>query len=251
MRALTSSVGAMRIIVILGILLVWEISVRLWGDPMFMAPPSEIVRAMPSLLSDPKVIGAFGSAFVEIVIAFVCAAVVGATVGLFLGLTSLPRRSLLPIVFVLYAVPQSIVMPLFVLFLGIGPVAKIAFGFTHGVFAVTLSVAAGVQSLDPSFRRAATSMGANQWQVLRHIVLPHMVPSFFTGLRLCMTGVTLGVLLAELYVSMSGVGYFTRHFTERFQAANLFALIAVLAIMAVVLNGACRIAEAHFGRWHR
>ena len=59
-------------------------------------------------------------------------------------------------------------------------------------------------------------MGASRWQVLRHVIFPHMIPSFFAGMRLGMTGVLLGVLLAELYVSTAGIGYFTTLFTQNF-----------------------------------
>ena len=76
-----------------------------------------------------------------------------------------------------------------------------------------------------------------------------MVPSFFTGLRLGMTGVLLGVLLAELYVSTAGIGYFTSIFTQNLQPAKLIGLVSMLALIAVVLNEIVRRAELHYGRW--
>jgi ABC-type nitrate/sulfonate/bicarbonate transport system permease component len=77
-----------------------------------------------------------------------------------------------------------------------------------------------------------------------------MIPSFFTGMRLGMTLVLLGVLLAELYVSTAGIGFYTRLFAESFAPPDLFALIAVLAAIAVTLNEICRMGERHFSRWH-
>ena len=59
-------------------------------------------------------------------------------------------------------------------------------------------------------------MGANRWQIFRWVIFPHMIPSFFTGMRLGMSGVLLGVLLAELYVSTGGIGYYTTLFTQGF-----------------------------------
>ncbi len=76
-----------------------------------------------------------------------------------------------------------------------------------------------------------------------------MVPSFFSGLRLGMSGVLLGVLLAELYVSTAGIGHFTTQFTENFEPAKLFGLIGMLAAMAIVLNEIVRRAEMRFSRW--
>jgi NitT/TauT family transport system permease protein len=76
-----------------------------------------------------------------------------------------------------------------------------------------------------------------------------MIPSFFTGMRLGMTGVLLGVLLAELYVSTAGIGYFTTLFTQNFDPTKLLGLVGVLAAMAIVLNEIVRRAEVHFARW--
>jgi NitT/TauT family transport system permease protein len=92
-------------------------------------------------------------------------------------------------------------------------------------------------------------MGANRSQVLWNVVFPHMMPAFFTGMRLAMAGVLLGVLLAELYVSQGGIGYYTAIFTQTFAPAKLFALIGILALMAIALNEMARRAELHFSRW--
>jgi ABC-type nitrate/sulfonate/bicarbonate transport system permease component len=92
-------------------------------------------------------------------------------------------------------------------------------------------------------------MGASRWHVFRYVIFPHMVPSFFAGMRLGMSGVLLGVLLAELYVSIAGIGYFTTLFTQSFDPTKLLGLIGVLAAMAIGLNGIVRRAETHFGKW--
>jgi ABC-type nitrate/sulfonate/bicarbonate transport system permease component len=80
-------------------------------------------------------------------------------------------------------------------------------------------------------------------------VLPHMVPSLFSGLRLGMSGTLLGVLLAELYGSQAGIGYYTQVFTNSFDPAGMFALVAVLAVMAVILNEIVRRAERRASFW--
>jgi ABC-type nitrate/sulfonate/bicarbonate transport system permease component len=166
------------------------------------------------------------------------------------GLQGFTKSAILPIILLLYATPQATILPLFVLSFGIGPAAKIAFGFSHGIFPVIVTTVAGVQNLRPHLLTAARSMGASRVQVFTSIVFPHMIPSFFTGMRLGMTAVLLGVLLAELYVSTAGIGFYTRLFAESFAPPDLFALIAVLATIAVTLNELCRTMERRFSRWH-
>jgi NitT/TauT family transport system permease protein len=155
----------------------------------------------------------------------------------------------MPIILLLYGTPQVTILPLFILYFGIGPASKIAFGVSHGIFPIIVTVAAGVQNIKPILMVAARSMGADRWQIFRWVIFPHMIPSFFAGMRLGMTGVLLGVLLAELYVSAAGIGYFTTLFTQNFDPTKLLGLISVLAAMAIALNELIRRAEVHFARW--
>jgi NitT/TauT family transport system permease protein len=170
-------------------------------------------------------------------------------VGLSVGLEPFTRRSFMSIILLLYGTPQVTILPLFILFFGIGPASKIAFGVSHGIFPIIGTIVAGVQNMKPILMTSAKSMGANRWQVFRYVIFPHMIPRFFTGMRLGMTGVLLGVLLAELYVSTAGIGYFTSLFTENFEPQSLLGLISTLAAMAIVLNEIVRRAEIHFARW--
>lgn len=242
--------AALRLAIIAAALAVWEFAARRFGDPLFMAPPSRVVSALFQLARQQEIRAAVGLTCWELVAALALSVIIGLTLGLLVGLNRFTRGSVYPVILLLYAIPQATILPLFVLAFGIGAPSKIAFGVSHGIFPVILTVAAGAQNIDPLLLTSARSMGASRRQILASIVFPHMLPSFFTGLRLGMTAVLFGVLLAELYVSQSGVGHFTTEFTQTFQPQNLFALIALLAAIAVTLNELCRWAESRFTRWH-
>ena len=243
-------VASARWLLVLALLIVWEIWFRLSGDPELIAPPTAIFRALfTQILPDADITSAILLALFEIVCAYALAVSAGLAIGLGIGSTNLSRRSLFPIILLLYAIPQVIFLPLFMLGFGIGPAAKIAFGFSHGVFPVIVNVVAGMRNVNPLYLRAAQSMGARRIDVIRNVIFPHMVPSFFTGLRLAMTMTLLGVILAELYVSTSGVGYYTKLFAEDFNPAPLFALIGTLGAIAIGLNTMVRSVERRFTRW--
>ena len=244
------SPGWARLIAIFVLLGLWEVGARFYADPLFLCPPSQAIAALPHIFADPKIVNAIRVTILELVTAFLMSVSVGLAVGLAVGLHGFTKQSILPVILMLYATPQATILPLFVLIFGIGPAAKIAFGVSHGFFPVVVTTVAGVQNLRPQLLRAAHSMGANRWQVFTSIIFPHMIPSFFTGMRLGMTAVLLGVLLAELYVSTAGIGFYTRLFAESFSPPDLFALISVLAAIAVTLNELCRMAERHFRRWN-
>jgi NitT/TauT family transport system permease protein len=232
------------------VLLVWETWMRVAGDSNLIARPSSIVHALfASILSDPQIVRAIGTTLLEVVSAYALAIVLGLAIGLLIGASNFSRRSLYPIILLLYAIPQVILLPLFTLGFGIGPAAKIAFGFSHGVFPIIVNVVAGMQNVSPLYLRAARSMGATRSDVIRNVIFPHMVGSFFAALRLAMTMTLLGVILAELYVSTAGVGYFTKLFAETFDPAPLFALIGTLGVMAIGLNELVRAVERRSTRW--
>jgi ABC-type nitrate/sulfonate/bicarbonate transport system permease component len=241
--------GLMRIAVIAALFVIWEIAARFWIDQMFMAPPSKVVAGLASVFETRGVPKALQITFFELAVAFVIAVVIGMSVGLAVGLSRFANRSFMPIILLLYGTPQITILPLFILYFGIGAPSKIAFGVTHGIFPIIVTIAAGVQNMKPILMTAARSMGASRWQLFRWVIFPHMIPSFFAGMRLGMTGVLLGVLLAELYVSTAGIGYFTTMFTQNFDPTKLLGLISVLAAMAIVLNEIVRSAEVHFSRW--
>ncbi len=241
--------GFVRLILVLLLFLGWEIGVRFFGDPLFLSPPSEVLVGVVQLSHDKDVVAAVLTTLWEIFVAFGLAVVFGIAIGLAVGLQGFTRRSVFPIILLLYATPQIVFLPLVILYFGIGAASKIAFGTSHGIFPIIVTVVAGVQNINPVLLTSAKSMGASRRQILRWVVFPHMVPSLFTGMRLGMTGVLLGVLLAELYVSAGGIGYYTRLFTDTFAPAKVFALIGVLSLFAVCLNEAARKAEQHFQKW--
>jgi ABC-type nitrate/sulfonate/bicarbonate transport system permease component len=239
-----------RIGVIVLLFALWEIAARWWVDPMFLSPPSRVFMSLQAVFDTRGVPAALRITFWELAVAFALSVAIGLAIGLAVGLQPFARQSFMPIVLLLYGMPQITILPLFILYFGIGPASKIAFGVSHGVFPIIVTIVAGVQNIEPILLVSARSMGARRWQLFRHVVFPHMIPNFFSGMRLGMTGVLLGVLLAELYVSTAGIGYFTTLFTQNFDPTRLLGLIAVLAAMAIVLNEIVRRAEVHFSRWH-
>jgi ABC-type nitrate/sulfonate/bicarbonate transport system permease component len=238
-----------RILVIIALFLLWEGAARWWVDPIFLSPPSQVLTSLDTVFETRGVPAALRVTFWELAVAFAMSVVIGLVVGLAVGLSKFSYRSCMPIILLLYGTPQVTILPLFILYFGIGPASKIAFGVSHGVFPIIVTTVAGVQNIKPILMTAARSMGASHWQLFRWVIFPHMIPSFFAGMRLGMTGVLLGVLLAELYVSTAGIGYFTQMFTQNFDPTKLLGLISVLAAMAIMLNEIVRRAEVHFARW--
>jgi NitT/TauT family transport system permease protein len=237
---------------IAGLIVLWEIAARFFGDPNFVAPPSRVIPAIvPTIFGDPKLAFAIGMTLVELAAAFALSVVVGIALGIAIGSNDVRRRGFFPFVLLLYGLPQVVLLPLFILVFGLGPPSRIAFGFAHGVFPIVVTTVAGMRGVDALYLQSARSLGATRAQILRHVVFPTMAAAIFAGLRLAMSMTLLGVILAELYVSTNGIGNFTQLFAETFKPDKLYALILVLAILAIALNELVGLAEARVTRWKR
>ena len=239
-----------RLALIVLLLLLWELYARFVSTSSLIAGPSDVALAWwPKVMGEPGVRLAVAVTLIELIIAFVMSVVFGMLIGVLIGLTSLGRRSIYPIVLLLYGIPQAILLPLFVLIFGIGPAVKIAFGFSHGIFPVIVNTIAGMRNVSPLLMNSFAAMGATRMQQVRHVIFPHMVTTVFAGLRLAMTLTLLGVVLAEIFVSQGGIGFYTLAYSESFNPAALMALVLTLALMAIALNELVRLIEARFSRW--
>jgi len=213
-----------------------------------VSPPSTVVVAMAGLAT-PPVLAAARVTALEIAAAFAIAAALGVGAGLLIGLSAFAYRTFRPIVLLLFSVPKMVMLPLFILFFGIGVLSKAVFAVSLGVFPILLNVIAGTRMVDRTLVTAACSMGAGRLAIFRRVVLPAALPAVVTGLRVGMTQTVLGVLLAELYAANTGLGFFVTLYSQSFKPAQLFALFFAVAAAAILVNETLRALERRAGRW--
>ncbi len=217
-------------------LAVWELLSRGVDHPQ-VPPPSLIAAAFVSILQDPGLLKALGGTLLELAAAFALSVVIGGVLGYLIAMGPRVERIGMPILLLIYGIPQVTILPLFILYFGLGAGSKIAFGVSHGLFPIALGLAAGLKRAKPIYALWAHSLGARFKLRILRVQLPQAIPALCTGMRLAMSMTLLGVLLAELYVSSFGVGFYVRAFTNSSQGPKLFALIFALAFIAVALNG--------------
>ena len=147
------------------------------------------------------------------------------------------------------AVPQSIFLPIFILLLGLGFTEKLVYGLTHVFFVVAVSTAAAVREVPVAQVIAARSFGASRVRIYRSIYLPAMAPQIVNGLRLGLIFTVIGILLAEMYGSQTGLGILIFHWGEAYQVPDLLAGTLLVSSVTVAANEAMRVWEHHVGRW--
>lgn len=249
-RRASISPAALRLITLLAVVVVWEVLAQIFlQGSLFLAGPVDIARALPGTVSDPHVREALAVTAGEFLLAFVIATVAGVLLGALLGATRRafgPSRNLLQMAF---SLPQVALYPLFVLWLGIGFSSKVVFGVTHGIFPVLLGTMAATKLVDANLITSVRAMGGGRATVIRKVVLPSILPDVVSSLRVAAALTLLGVLLAELMVSVGGVGAILHGLSSSFNPARLYALVLTVCAAAVAVNLALGYVERRLSVW--
>ena len=210
---------------------------------------TDVIVVLWSLLGNGEFLGHAGDTLLRVVVAFAIGAPLAISVGFLLGEKLHLGEIMNPVIHFLLAVPQSIFLPIFILLFGIGFMEKIAFGVTHIVFVVIVNTVAAVESVPHSHILAARSFGATPTQIYARIYFPAMLPLLVTGLRLGMIFNIIGILLAEMYASRTGIGQLIFEWGEDYQVTELMAGIVIVSIATIAINELMRVWETRAGHW--
>jgi ABC-type nitrate/sulfonate/bicarbonate transport system permease component len=244
-------IWAWRALFLAGLLAVWEAVARPL-DPVLYVAPSAIPGALLRVLRGqdmPALSGHLWLTLQEIAAAYGLAVAAGLWLGFLLGLRPLLGRIYEPILAALYAIPSVVWYPSLMLFFGLGPTSKIAFGFLLGFFPIVLSVLAGVRQVDRHLITVATSMGAGPWAIFRKVVLPGMASTLAGGLRTGLALSVVGVLVGEVLGARSGVGYVLNYVYGLLRTPEYVALVIIVAAVVLVIDGVAGMFEARAKRW--
>ena len=181
--------------------------------------------------------------------AFIIGAPIALATGFVMGENVAVGRSLSPVFNLVLSVPQSVFLPLFVLLFGLGFTEKLIFGVTHVFFVVAVNAMAAVRQVPHGQVMLARSYGAGRLRIYRSVYLPAMAPQVVTGLRLGIIFDIIGILLAEMYASRSGLGVLLLRWGESYAVDKLMAATVLISAVTILINETMRIWELHVERW--
>jgi ABC-type nitrate/sulfonate/bicarbonate transport system permease component len=230
----------------------WEIAERIGAvDPGILPSPSQVIVALRALVHSSDFLADALDTIVRVIAAFAIGAPLALAAGFVMGENIDLGRSLAPIFNLVLAVPQSIFLPIFVLVLGLGFTEKLVFGITHVFFVVAINAMAAVREVPHGQVVLARSFGAGRLRIYRSIYLPAMAPLVVTGLRLGLIFDIIGILLAEMYASRSGLGVLLLRWGESYQVDKLMAATVLISLATILVNEVMRIVEVRIGRWRQ
>jgi ABC-type nitrate/sulfonate/bicarbonate transport system permease component len=187
----------------------------------------------------------------EFLYGFLPAIVVGIALGLAMGRYRRVRYLLDPLIMAFYTAPRIALIPLLVIWFGVGIESKVAVVFLGAIFPVIVNTMAGVDQVDPLWVRAVRSFGASDWQVLTKVMLPGALPAVMAGIRLGLGRAIIGVVVGEMYVAVAGVGRLVQVYSGAGRAAELVVLVVLIAAFGFACISALRLIEERIAPWRR
>jgi NitT/TauT family transport system permease protein len=182
---------------------------------------------------------------------YAVAILVGVPLGLLMGTIRPLGKTLEIFVYALSATPRVAFIPLIIVFLGLGPQAKILIIFLGAVMPILINTYAGALNSDQELVEMARSVGARRQRIFTQIVLPGAVPFIIVGLRVGATIGLINTVVAELYTAVKGLGGLLAIYGNTFRMAEYFVVVLTLAFVGVIVTEALRFVEIRLGRWRR
>lgn len=232
----------------LTLLVLWQVVGT--DNPLLMSYPTAVAEEAVELIADGTLLDAFVATMQAFIPAYILAAVVGVPLGLLIGRFRLVEAALGPYVTAGYSTPLVALTPLFIVWFGIGFTVKVVIVFTLTVFPIIINTWRGVQAVPRTLTEVGYAFGASQAKIMRQIIVPGTLPHIMTGLRLGVGRAVIGVVIAEFFTAVSGLGGIVITAGNSFDTARMFVPIIVILLWGILLTWLVGLAERRLAPWH-
>jgi NitT/TauT family transport system permease protein len=229
-------------------LVVWELYGRSLS-PIFLSYPTAILAAAVELISSGELLAALLKSLQGLAIGFSLAVVFGITLGILMGRYKSLYHALNPFIVALYATPGVALIPLIMLWFGLGLQAKIVIITEACFFPIVINTFAGVRNVSRANVDVARAYGASERQILRLVLLPSALPFIMAGIRLAVGRGVIGMVVAEFFTALSGVGSLIIIYSNAFATAKLFVPVITLSLLGVSLTALAQQLERRMAPW--
>ncbi|HEY1267511.1 MAG TPA: ABC transporter permease [Candidatus Binatia bacterium] len=238
---------------IAALLLVWQ-SIPLWytlprGMALFFTTPSAVAAAFWHLVASGELEKHFYVSALAFVAGLGLSIAVGLPLGIIMGRSKTLEGLLDPYVTAFNATPRIVFLPLLILWFGIGIWSKVAVVFAGAVFPLLINTYVGVKNVDRVLVNVVRSFGANEWQLMKVVVVPNSLPYIIAGLRLAIGRAILGVVVGEFFGSSRGLGYMIASAATNYKVDVVFVGVAIFMALSLVLTLAVKRLESRLASW--
>jgi len=239
--------GGAAVVVALG---VWQ---AFWSagriSPLFFTGPSAVVARFVDEWTEGRLKSDMAYSGANFAIGVSLAIASGVVCGVVIGWYRRLAMVFEPFLTALYSTPRVALIPLILIWFGIGMWSKVFIVFINAFFPVLINTIGGVKAIDADLLRAARSFRASDWQIFTTVVLPGAVPFILTGVRQAVALGLIGVVVGEMFGGSEGVGYMVNYGGQTFQTDAVFLGVVIIAVAGIVLTWIAERLERHFSRW--
>jgi NitT/TauT family transport system permease protein len=226
---------ALRVLALVGLVAAWEIVARAgWVPVLFLPSPVGVLAEGWEMLVSGELLGHLAASLKRLLLGFAVGGGLGVAVGIAVGFFSVAEAVGTPLIAATFPVPKIALLPLLILWLGIGEPSKVAVIALGVFFPMAINTYTGVRQADPLLVRAAVSFGARRLSVIRKVILPSALPMIFAGLRLGAGTALLLLVAAEMIAVESGIGFLVLHAGNIMATTKLMVGIVVLSLLGVL-----------------
>ena len=240
--------AAMPWLFVIALLVVWEAACVAFNIPVFVLPRPSLVAASLYKWLGPIMENAWAT-LLRTLAGFALAVVLGALLGLAIGSSRVVYRGLYPVLIGFNSIPKVAVVPVLVIWFGIGTVPAVITAFLVSFFPIAVNIATGLATIEPELLDVMRALGAKRHQILLKIGLPRSMPYFFASLKVAITLAFVGTIISETVAANSGIGYLMMAATANFDTALVFAGLLVIAVMGIVMYVVCAVIEQRMTFW--
>lgn len=239
------------IVLALILLLLWQLACMAFAIPEFIFPsPLAIGQAMAEFAG--PIAEAGWKTFWVTMVGFGISIVVGVMLGFLVGSSRLAYAAVYPLLVAFNAVPKAALVPILIVWFGIGVGPGILTAFLISFFPITVNMATGLATLEPELEDVLRVLGAKRWDVLVKVGLPRSMPYFFGSLKIAITLAFVGTVLAEMTAGDSGIGYLMQSAGSSQRLPLAFAGLVVIGAMAMAMYELFSFIEKNTTAWaHR
>ena len=237
-----------RLISLIFVVLIWEYYGRR-VNPILFTYPSAIARAFLTLVANGELQSYMKESLLVLAYASVLSVLAGVLLGVVMGRFSIIEWAADIYVNALYSTPMVAMVPLIVLWFGFKVPAKVIIVFLFMVFPVLLNTYEGVKNVDRNLQEVARSFCSSERQLWRHLIIPSAVPFIVAGVRLAIGRGLVGMIVAEFYTSVTGLGYMIVRYANALETDKLFVPIVVVMILGVGLLSLAKWVEGRIAPW--
>jgi ABC-type nitrate/sulfonate/bicarbonate transport system permease component len=232
-------------------LLLWELVGNTFQliNPMFMSAPSLVWKAAVQLFGSGEIWNDLRVSGTELLGGYLLAVFFAIPFGIMTGWYKKMSAIFDPFINAMNATPRVALLPLVIIWLGIGILSKVGIIFLGAVFPMLINTRDGVKTTPQNLLNAARSFGASEWMVFKTVVLPSTVPFILTGLRLGVGRGIVGVMVGELYAATAGIGFMITVAGATFQTDKVFVGVLIFATAGMTLVELLTRVEKRFDKW--